>query len=135
MWMKYIFYIDSFCTWLIEEYYGVKGVKGEFIACYIIYYIYIYCIVVYVWVIVIYLYVYVCIKSQRYREKWRELPPGQGVYQFVPTMLKSPTELERNSCEWETRVVLSIYTATLKLSFARLAISKYNIHTIHNSIF
>lgn len=42
---------------------------------------------------------------------------GQGVYQFVATMLKSPAELERNSNEWE-RVALSICPATPKLSSA-----------------
>lgn len=42
---------------------------------------------------------------------------GQGVYQFVATMLKSPAELERNSSEWEP-VALSICAATPKLSSA-----------------
>lgn len=42
---------------------------------------------------------------------------GQGVYQFVATMLKSPAELERNSNEWKC-VALSICVATPKLSSA-----------------
>lgn len=47
---------------------------------------------------------------------------GQGVYQFVATMLKSPAELERNSNEWE-RVALSICAATPKLSSAQVRTS------------